>query len=299
MPGPARDQAGLGRVSATAAVCCWSTGNVIVAGFDLPGLQTGFWRLVLGAVVYWAVLYASGRRITWAVLRRVLPVAVTFALELGVFFVALHHTTVANATTIGALQPIVLMAVASRRYRERVGRWLVGVALLAIGGVALVMYGAGGEVRPEGHLTGDLLAVVAMVLFSAYFIFVKDVRLQIDTFTLQTASMTIGSLVLLPMAAVEAGQIVPPFPSWSQWGVLALLLVIPGTGHFFMNWAHLHVSLTLAGLLTLAIPVLSTVGAWLVLEQRLAISQVAGMAVVLGALVLVVRRDARLHAEPD
>ena len=218
MPGPIRDQTGLGRVSATAAVCCWSTGNVIVAGFDMPGLQTGFWRLVLGSVVYWAVLHASGRRITWAVLRRVFPVAVTFALELGVFFVALHHTTVANATTIGALQPIVLMAVASRRYRERVGRWLVGVALLAIGGVALVMYGAGGEVRPEGHLTGDLLAVVAMVLFSAYFILVKDVRQQIDTFTLQAASWTIGAVVLLPMAAVEAGQVVPSFPSWSQWG---------------------------------------------------------------------------------
>jgi drug/metabolite transporter (DMT)-like permease len=175
---------------------------------------------------------------------------------------------------------------------------LVGVALLAIGGVALVMYGAGGGVRPEGHLTGDLLAVVAMVLFSAYFIFVKDVRQQVDTFTLQAASMAIGAVVLLPMAAVEAGQIVPTFPSWSEWGVLALLLAIPGTGHFFMNWAHLHVSLTLAGLLTLAIPVLSTVGAWLVLDQRVAVPQVVGMAVVLGALVLVVRQDARLHAEP-
>ena len=65
-----------------------------------------------------------------------------------------------------------------------------------------------------------------------------------------------------------------------------------------MNWAHLHVSLTLAGLLTLAIPVLSTVGAWLVLDQRVAVPQVVGMAVVLGALVLVVRQDARLHAEP-
>ena len=66
-----------------------------------------------------------------------------------------------------------------------------------------------------------------------------------------------------------------------------------------MNWAHLHVSLTLAGLLTLAIPVLSTVGAWLVLDQRVAVPQVVGMAVVLGALVLVVRQDARLHAEPS
>jgi drug/metabolite transporter (DMT)-like permease len=63
-----------------------------------------------------------------------------------------------------------------------------------------------------------------------------------------------------------------------------------------MNWAHLHVSLTLTGLLTLAIPVLSAAGGWLVLDQRLAPVQVLGMVVVLSTLVVAVRRDARLHA---
>jgi len=41
------------------------------------------------------------------------------------------------------------------------------------------------------------------------------------------------------------------------------------------------------------------VGAWLVLDQRVAAPQVVGMAVVLGSLVFVVRQDARLHAEPS
>jgi probable blue pigment (indigoidine) exporter len=108
--------------------------------------------------------------------------------------------------------------------------------------------------------------------------------------------MAIGALVLLPLAAIDSGQLVPPFPSWSQWGWLALLLAVPGTGHYLMNWAHLHVSLTLTGLLTLAIPILSAAGGWLVLDQRLAPVQVLGMVVVLSTLVVAVRRDARLHA---
>ena len=297
MTGPdtaASDRAGRGRASAATAVTCWSAGNVIVAGFDLPGLQIGFWRLFLGAVVYGTFFYAGGRRITWATVRLVALPAVTIALEIALFFVALHNTSLANATTIGALQPILLMAVASRRYRERVTGWLVGIALVAIGGVALVMFGAGGG--PGGHLRGDLLAAMSMVLFAAYFVFVKDVRHHLDTFTLQTTSMSIGAVVLLPLAAIDAGQVIPPLPSWSQWGWLALLLAVPGTGHFLMNWAHLHVSLTLTGFLTLAIPVLSAGGGWLVLDQRLAPVQVLGMVVVLSALVIVVRRDARLHA---
>jgi drug/metabolite transporter (DMT)-like permease len=186
------------------------------------------------------------------------------------------------------------MAVASRRYRERVTGWLVGIALVAVGGVALVMFGAGAG--SGGHLRGDLLAAVSTFFFAAYFVFVKDVRHHLDTFTLQTTSMAIGALVLLPLAAIDSGRLLPTFPSWSQWGWLALLLAVPGTGHFLMNWAHLHVSLTLTGLLTLAIPVLSAAGGWLVLDQRLTAVQVLGMVVVLSTLVVVVRRDSRMHA---
>mgnify|MGYP002844845004 CR=1 FL=1 len=293
-PGGVRDRSGLGRLSATGAILCWSGGNVIVAQFEMPGMSIAFWRLVLGALVYGAVLYGSGRRISRTDVRLALPVAVAFALELGLFFTSLHHTSVANATIIGSLQTIVLLAVAARRYRERIGWWLVGVGTVAMSGVVVVVLGGDGD-GGGLNLRGDLLAAVAMVFFSAYFVLVKEVRSRIDTFTLQTVTMAIGAFVLLPFAALDAGQALPAFPTWSQWGWLALLLAIPGTGHFLMNWAHLHVTLSLAGLLTLAIPVLSTFGAWLLLDQLLSTAQAVGMVVVLASLVLVVRRDARLQ----
>ena len=285
------EHGGTGRLAATAAVTCWSAGNIMVVSLDLPGLQIAFWRLLLGAVLYGAVLYGGGRRISLRTVRLVAPAGAILGLEIGVFFVALHSTTVANATTIGALQPIVLMAVASRRFREDVGPWLVGAALVAIGGVALVMFGAGTDVGV--NLRGDALAVLAMVLFAAYFVVVKDVRNRVDTFTLQTVSMAVGALVLLPLVAVDAGTVAVPFPSGPQWVWLAVLLAVPGTGHLLMNWAHLHIPLSLAGMLTLSIPVLSGAGAWLVVGQQVTLIQGLGMAVVISVLVLVVRRDAR------
>ncbi|MED5220179.1 MAG: DMT family transporter [Actinomycetota bacterium] len=289
------DRTAVARIAAIGAVVCWSTGNVIVAQVDMSGLAIAFWRLVLGAVLYATVLHTVGRRITWAQVRLAVPVAITFALELGLFFTALHHTSVANATTIGSLQTIALMVVASVRFGERIGGWLIGIALVAIGGVAVVMFGGGADA--DLHLRGDLLALAAMVLFTAYFVVVKDVRARIDTFTLQTVTMTLGAVVLFPMAAIDAGRLVPAWPSWIEWGWLALLLAIPGTGHLLMNWAHLHVSLSLAGMLTLAIPALSALGAWLVLDQRLTVVQATGMAVVIASLVVVVRLDTRLHAD--
>ena len=125
------DRSGLGRLSALAGVTCWSMGNIMVARFDMPGLWIGFWRLTIGAVIYGLVLHLGGRRISLATLRLVAPAAIVIACEIGIFFTALRTTTVANATIIGALQPIILLAVASRRYRESVTAWLLGATLVA------------------------------------------------------------------------------------------------------------------------------------------------------------------------
>ena len=53
------------------------------------------------------------------------------------------------------------MAVASVRFGEPIGGWLIGIALVAIGGVTVVMFGGGAN--GELQLRGDLLALAAMV----------------------------------------------------------------------------------------------------------------------------------------
>jgi drug/metabolite transporter (DMT)-like permease len=225
----------------------------MVARLEMPGIQIAFWRQFIGFGVYGLVFLLIGRRLTWRTVRLVVPAGVLLGLEIGVFFTALRTTTIANATIIGALQPILLLAVASRRYRETVTGWLFGASAVAIGGVVLVMWGASSEAVWSPR--GDLLALLAMVLFSAYFVVVKDIRASVDTFTLQTVAMIIGAVTVLPIAAIEAGTPVLPVPSGRQFAWLLVLLAVPGTGHYLMNWAHLHVSLSVAGLLTLAIPV--------------------------------------------
>ena len=185
MAKPTRDYVNLGRVSATLAVVCWSAGNIMVARLDMPGIQIAFWRQLVGFGTYGLIFLLIGRRVTWPMVRRVIPAGVLLGLEIGVFFTALRSTTVANATIIGALQPIVLLAVASRRYREAVTGWLFGASAVAVVGVVLVMWGASSEAVWSPR--GDLLALLGMILFSAYFVVVKDARASVDTFTLQTA----------------------------------------------------------------------------------------------------------------
>ncbi|CAI8383110.1 MAG: Uncharacterised protein [Acidimicrobiales bacterium AG-410-I20] len=292
MPVEKSPQLNLGHLATIAAVFCWSAGNVVVAGTDLPGLQIAFWRLVLGGVLYSTVYFLTGRRVSLKKIRLVALPGILLGLELAVFFTALRNTTVANATMIGTLQTIVLLAVAARQFKESVTRWLIGASLVAIGGVALVILGASDELSWSPR--GDFLAFAAMILFSAYFVAVKNVRSEVDTFTLQSVAMLVASVTVFPIVAIEANTFAIPFPSLKEWVLLFVLLMVPGTGHLLMNWAHLHVSLSFAGVIMLAIPVISSVGAWLFLDERVTIVQVSGMFIVISVLILVVKREAQM-----
>ena len=226
----------LGRIAAVFAVVCWSAGNVIVARLDLSGIEIAFWRQFLGAVVYGTVFILIGKRFTWSQIKLAFPVAILFCSEIAVFFTALNITTVANATIIGALQPIVLIIVAGGKFGEVITKRLVGISIFATGGVAVVVLGSSNDV--SWSPLGDLLALLAMILFSAYFVAVKSVRVHIDTFTLQTLAMFIGSIGLLPFLVIFQGS-TSGFPALTQneflW--IVVLLIVPGSGHFLMNWA--------------------------------------------------------------
>ncbi len=290
--GPVREPAHRTGIAAAAlGIVLWSAGIIMVRPIPMSGIQIAFWRVFLGAVVYWTLLRVSGRKLSGDQLRATAPAAIAIGLEIAVFFVALKMTTVANTVVIGALQPIVLLAVASRRFGEHVTGWVVRVAAGALFGVALVAFGSSSQ--PTWSPTGDSLALVAMLLFAAYFAFAKAARARVPAFEFQTAVWIVGSVVLLPLALIDAGGLQLPSPANLVW--LLALLAVPGTGHLLVNWAHAKVPLVVVSMLTLANPVLATAGAAVFLGEGVDGWQVAGFMLVLAALVVTIRREAELR----
>jgi len=70
---------------------------------------------------------------------------------------------------------------------------------------------------------------------------------------------------------------------------LALLALVPGlVGHGLMNWSLTRIPVWLGGTLILAIPVTSTILAWLFIDEEVRALQFAGMGIVIGALAALV-----------
>jgi drug/metabolite transporter (DMT)-like permease len=288
-----------GAVAVLVAVTVWGAVAIVVRYVDdIDGLVLGFHRLWIGAVATLALFYAAGRRLTWRALRLSIPGGLAFGLDIVLFFSALKHTTVANATVVGALQPALVLLVAGRLFGEPVTRRIVAWSAVAIAGVAIVVYGSSGA--PTWSLTGDILAIAALLSWTCYFIASKQVRSELQPFEYLCCMLVVATVAVTPVALLSGQRIDPGGPQ--AWGWIAVLAIgSGGFGHFLVNWAHEHIDLSVMSLLTLAVPVVAVISAAIFLDERVELVQVLGMAVVIAALGVVVKQTTRPIpvAEPE
>ncbi len=263
----------------------------MVRVIEMPALSLAFWRVVLGAIAYSAILMARGQPLRWTPLRACTPVAVLTSAWLVVFYEALKSTTIANVTMIGALLPVILLGTASRRFGEPISMRLIGLAVLAVAGTALVLVGSSSTLTWSAR--GDGLSVVALILWALVFALSKEIRQQVGAVEFQASVWIVGALVLGPVTAVSGGF---EWPSAANWAWVTAMLAVPGTGHFLMNWSHRHVRLTVTSMITLASAPLSMIGAAVFLEEPIVAAQMVGAVVVVAALSAVIRRDTQLEA---
>lgn len=284
-----------GASAALGAAVLWGVGNVAIARSPLGGLALGFHRLWIGALLYLAVFLLAGGRLRRTSFRYGLPGSAAFGLNISAFFLAIKNTTVADAVTISALQPIVILLVAGALFGEVVRARHIWCTVLAVGGVVMVVRGStqGGDVT----LFGEVMAVLALASWAAYFIVSKQARRHLDTLEYLTV-VFIGAIPVLALFGLLSGQLFEPANrlDLTNLGWVLLVVLLPGSGHLLVNWAHNHTTITLTSLLTLLMPVLSTALAAWWLDQAVVAVQVLGIAVVLVALAIVIVGDARSAA---
>ncbi len=284
------ERRGLGVLATTTAVVLWGATTVLVKEVDLEGVAVSFHRLWIGALLIVAIFTARGGRITLDLLRRSLLGGVCFLLDIVLFFSAVQETSVANATVIGALQPILVVLVSFRLFGEHARLVDLAWGLVAIAGTVVVVLG--GDAGGATSRFGDLLAVGALFAWTGYFITSKQARQGLTSFEYVTGLSIVAAIGIIPLPWLFGQSLA--VSSAGDWMILVVLAVVNGAiGHFLINWSHAHVPLVIVSLLTLAIPVVSAATAAIFIDEPLTVLQVGGLAVVVGALAVVVVGTAR------
>jgi len=252
-------------------------------------VAAGFWRLTLATPVLFAMAWASGWRPQplGRSLRFALAVGgLCFAADLGSWHSGILKTTLANATLFGNSATLFYPVYGFIAMRAWPSRTQGAALLLALIGAALLM-GRSYEVNPK-HLVGDLLCLLAGVLYTAYFILMARARDTMAPLPVLALSTVAGILPLLVFALALGEQVMPRH--WTVLVGLALCSQVLGQG--LMIYALGQLSPLVVGIALLTQPIVAATIGWLAYDERLGTADLIGAALVAVALVLVRQRKA-------
>jgi drug/metabolite transporter (DMT)-like permease len=279
---------GLPLFAVALAVFAWGFGPLFVKGIDAPATTIVLWRVVIGSAIATPFAYLVGGRITWRLLVTAFPAGVCFALSFLFGFASFQETSIVNATLIPALQPVLILLLATRLMGERRSATELLLAALAFVGVVVVVAGASAD---GSSLEGNILAVLNLVVFTGYFMLGKRIRdAHVHAWSLLAAVFIDACVIVVPWALLSSDDL--GAIHGADWLLMLGLVLFPGmVGHGLMMWAHQFVDVTITSMMTLANPVVSIVGAWFLFDESLTTVQLVGGVGVLVALGAILRRQ--------
>lgn len=271
---------------AAVAPMIWGTTYIVTTQMLPPGypLTTALLRALPAGLLLLAVTRTVPPR-AWLGRLFVLG-ALNFTLFWATLFVAAARLPGGVAATLGAVQPLIVLALARITLRAPLSRLRVIAACAGLGGVALLVLAPGARLDPIGAiaaLAGALSMALGVVLTRKW-------QPPVPALTFTAWQLTTGGLLLLPLALVfEPG--LPRLTAMNAAGFLWLGLAGAALTYFlwFRGIARLGPeAVTGLGFLS---PLTAVLLGWLVLGEALSLPQLLGTIVVIGSVLVGSRPD--------
>lgn len=259
-------------------------GPVLVRWSDTGPVASAFWRMAIALpliLLINALLPAKGGRLTIGLIVLIAVSGLFFAADLASWHLGILRTKAANATLFGNSASLIFPVYGFFIARAWPTRGQALSLVLAALGTALLM-GRSAELSPQ-HLAGDLLSLLAGVLYAAYFIAIARARETLAPLPLLAAT-TLASAPPLLILALALGETVLP-TNWTPLVGLAIGSQVLGQG--LMVHALGRVSPLVIGLTLLTQPVIAALTGWLAFGETLGGTDIVGATLVGLALVLV------------
>lgn len=271
-----------------ASACVLGFAPILVRLADAGPAAAGFWRFAFALPWLLAVTARPrflagggegiGRPSGWMALAGGMLV-----LDLAFWHYSIALTSVANATTLTNLTPVVVTLVGWWVFRDRPRALFLVALAAAIAGAVTMSLGADGRQGSNPPL-GDAFAAITALWYAGYFIAVKAARGRYSAGRVMLWSTAIAAPGLLLAALVLGEQVLPG--SWGGWAACAGLGLMHVVGQGGVAWALGRLPAALTAVTVLIQPVVAALLGWLIFAETLTPVQALGGAVVLAAIVL-------------
>ena len=217
--------------------------------------------------------------------------------EPGLYFIfetiGLQHTSAPKAALIIATIPVVVLFAASLLLGERTSPAKLFGTLISVGGISVLVTGDPQfEWNLGGPLLGDLLIFGAVISASLYIICARDLGKNYSAIEITGMQVIYGTLFYAPAFIWELPDIQWSAISTNSIGALVYLTLFATIAAFLCyNHALTKIPASRAAIFINGIPLVTAVGAWVLLGEKLTIIQAGGGLLVLGAVYLTNRPE--------
>lgn len=212
------------------------------------------------------------------------------ALHFTTWFTSLRYTSVASSVVLVSTQPVFVVIGSWLFFRERISRLAMFGGGLALCGSLII--GASDFQMGTGAFLGDLLALLAAVFVSGYFLIGRQLRgsVSLPAYTFFTYGSS--SLVLIATSLASRTPFGPyPVQDWLLF--LALAMVCTILGHTVFNWVLRYVQASVVSVSVLGEPLGAIIWASVFLREFPTARQMSGAAIIFAGLFLFTRAAVR------
>jgi drug/metabolite transporter (DMT)-like permease len=292
---------GLAVAAVLAGACIIGTVPILVRLTETGPAAAGFWRMLLAVPMLLPFLWRKSDRPTpstalpdWALI----GAGLFFAGDLAFWHYGIGFTSIANATVLANLTPIVVTLVAWLLYREKpAGLFLAGM-LLGMGGAWMLA-----EARTSGHAPGanpplgDLLSAITALWYAGYFITGRKAREQRGVVAVMFWSSAVSALALGVVMLVLREQVMPA--SAAGWWACIGLAVAHVTGQGAIAWALGRLPTATASVVVLVQPAVAALLGWMIFSEAMTPLQGLGALAALAGVALAQWAAARDQKKAD
>ena len=282
----------IGLAALVTAIACFGISFGVIQWPGTPGSVIAWWRLVGSAVMWWALAFALRltrnrplpSREVW---RLTVPAALASGLYISVFFAAVTRTSVAHATFISNLNPLLVIPAGAIFFHERPNWSALRFGVLSLIGLVIVL-----SFGPDGGtatVEGDLLMLLVLVFVVSFTLLSKYARSNgVDLVDFMAITMTLGLVTATPVALALAADDLWPL-STKTWIAVAILWFLTGSAaHGLMYFSHKSVPVATISVTQVGQPAVSVFAAWLIVGETITVWQLPGMALMIIGMALVV-----------
>lgn len=256
---------------------------------DVGPFTSAFWRMALALPFLWIWLRWERARAPEPTVRLDLTrergtialLGFLFAGDLFFWHLSILNTTVANATLLATMTPIIVTLGAWLILKERIAWRILAGVLLGIAG-SLLLVGASARFDPD-NVVGDVYGLITAFFFGAYFLGVASARRRMSVATVMFYPAVVTTGLLFLAAILLDDHLLPR--SWEGLATLvALALVSQIGGQGLVAYALGYLPAIFSSLVIFFEAVAAAIMAWIIFAEPVSLWQIGGGALILAGI---------------